>query len=64
MSKNLVEYAVDGDYLVVWDLTGVVQDRPFHLSLKYTCPGERWTALGKRLRDTLIALRNHEAPSI
>jgi hypothetical protein len=55
--KPLVADAPDGAYLTVWDLTGVLLDRPFHLSLKFTRPGERWTPLGQRLRTALIALR-------
>jgi hypothetical protein len=53
---HLVDDAADGDYRVVWALTGVSGDRPFHLEVAFTCPGERWTPLGMRLRDALRAL--------
>jgi hypothetical protein len=49
--------APDGEYLSVWDLTGVVGDRAFHLSVKFSCPGEIWSPLGHRLRDALMELR-------
>jgi len=55
--QPLVEDAADGDYLSVWDLTGAVGDRAFHLSVKFSCPGEIWSLLGHRLRDALIELR-------
>jgi hypothetical protein len=55
--RPLIADGPDGAYLTVWDLTGVVLDRTFHLSLKFTRPGERWTPLGERLRTALIALR-------
>jgi hypothetical protein len=45
-----------GDYLQVWELTGVVHDRPCHLTVRFTAPGTRWTPLGQRLADTLRAL--------
>jgi len=55
--KPLIADGPDGAYLTVWDLTGVLLDRSFHLSLTFTRPGERWTPLGERLRTALIALR-------
>jgi len=55
--KQLVQGAPDGDYLEVWDLTGIFRDRPFGLSLKFTWPGEQWSPLGQRLRSALMALR-------
>jgi hypothetical protein len=56
-AQPLVQDAPDGDYLSVWDLTGVVGERPFHLSVKFSCPGEIWSPLGHRLRDALMELR-------
>jgi hypothetical protein len=56
-AQPLVEDAPDGDYLSVWDLTGAVGERAFHLSVKFSCPGEIWSPLGHRLRDALMELR-------
>jgi hypothetical protein len=58
----IVTDAVDGDYRVVWDLTGVSNDEPFHLCVNYILPGERWTPLGIRLRDALGALQGWRQP--
>jgi len=55
--QPLVEDAPDGDYLSVWDLTGVVGERAFHRTIKFSCPGEIWSPLGHRLRDSLMELR-------
>jgi hypothetical protein len=57
----LVQPAANGDYLCVEDLTGVLDNRPFHLSLKYSAPGGEWSPLGERLRTVLIALRDYQA---
>jgi hypothetical protein len=56
-AQPLVEDAPDGDYLSLWDLTGAVGDRAFHLSIKFSCPGEIWSPLGQRLRNALMELR-------
>jgi hypothetical protein len=56
MPAHLVDDAVDGDYQVVWEVTGVVGDRPYHLGLSFTCPGEHWTPLGRRFKEALFAL--------
>jgi hypothetical protein len=56
--KPLVENSQDGDYLVVWDLTGVFGQRTFHFSVEWTCPGERWTLIGERFREVMVALRS------
>jgi hypothetical protein len=56
--KPLVENGRGGDYLVVWDITGVVGDRAFHFSVEFTAPGERWTPIGERFRQVLAALRS------
>ena len=63
-SKPLVEDAADGDYLAVWDLTGIVRARAFHISLKFTCPGERWTPLGQKVEAALYALRSYEGATV
>jgi hypothetical protein len=49
-----------GDYLVVWELTGVLRDRPFRLAVQHKQPGCQWTALGQRLSDSLRSLHAYQ----
>jgi hypothetical protein len=58
--RALVQPSADGDYLCVEDVTGVLGDRPFHLSIKYLVPGSVWSPLGERLRSALIAMRDYK----
>jgi hypothetical protein len=60
--QPLVDDAAHAPYVSVWQLTGVARGRPFHLRLRFTTPGERWTPLGRRLADALHALRSPEPP--
>jgi hypothetical protein len=50
----------EGDYLEVWELSGALFDRPFHLTVQCTIPGE-WPALslGQRLSDCLYSLPSY-----
>lgn len=61
--QPLVEDPADADYLSVWDLTGAVGTRAFHMSIKFGCPGETWLPLGRRLRDALMELRVRGRPT-
>ncbi len=54
--QPLVSGSAEGPYFSLWDLTGVLHGRAFHFSLRFTCPGEQWTPLGRRLADALRAL--------
>jgi hypothetical protein len=56
----LVENTGSGDYLLVWELTGVLHDRPFHLAVQLTAPGFQWTPLGQRLSESIGALRDYQ----
>jgi len=56
----LVEDTGPGDYLLVWELTGVVHDRPFHLAVQVMAPGSQWTPLGQRLSDSIMSLRDYQ----
>jgi hypothetical protein len=49
-----------GDYLVVWELTGALRDRPFRLSVQHKQPGCQWTPLGQRLSDSLHSLQAYQ----
>lgn len=53
----LVEDNAAGDYLVVWELTGALRDRPFRLAVQHKQPGCQWTAVGQRLADSLRSLQ-------
>lgn len=53
----LVRDNAAGDYLVVWELSGVLRDRPFRLTVQHKQPGCRWTPIGQRLSDSLRALQ-------
>jgi hypothetical protein len=55
--KQLVEDSGDGDYLSVWDLTGVLDDRVFHMSLSFRSPGHKWNTLGQQLKNALFETR-------
>lgn len=52
--------AAEGDYLEVWELSGALRDRPFHLTVHHTIPGE-WPplSLGRRLSNCLGLLTSH-----
>ena len=56
----LANGAAEGDYLEVWELSGALHDRPFHLTIQRTIPGE-WPplSLGQRLSDCLYSLPVH-----
>lgn len=56
----LVGDVAAGDYLMVWELTGAVRDRPFRLAVERTVPGSQWTALGQRLADSLHSLATYQ----
>jgi hypothetical protein len=58
--KQLAISTEEGDYLTVWDLTGVMQSRPFHLSIRFTSPGQQLSDLGRRLNAALSRLKNME----
>ncbi|WP_026931541.1 hypothetical protein [Glycomyces tenuis] len=59
--RPLVEDTGDGDYLDVWQLTGVHEDRPFRLAVERTVPGSAWTPLGRRLAVAIDSLCTYEA---
>ncbi len=54
--QPVVTNTVEGDYLMVWDITGVEGSRAFSISLKWTTPGEQWTPLGERFREIMSLL--------
>jgi hypothetical protein len=54
----LVDDPGDGDYLVVDDLTGFSDGRPFHLSLQHTTSAALvWRPAARRLMDALQSIR-------
>lgn len=55
--KQLVQDSQDGDYLCVWDLTGVLDDRAFHISVSFRSPGQKFNTLGEQLRKALFEIR-------
>lgn len=55
--KQLVQDSQDGDYVCVWDLTGVVDDHAFHISVSFRSPGQKFSTLGEQLKNVLHEIR-------
>ncbi len=51
-----------GDCLVTWQLSGVIQGKPFYWNINFMTPGEEWSRKGERFRKALLGLVDENDP--